>query len=119
MKIIKSQNYEKQYPDPSQFYLVVTPNEMGGWKVIHNIWPNTEHGGGQVLKNNLASKEEALQWAQQLSKGEQVVVDEVSSQQRYDDFVGTTASSKKEKKKRNEEPLHSLDIHCDGEDDGY
>ena len=34
------------------------------------------------------------------------------------DFIETTASSKK-KKKRDEEPLHSLDMHCDGEDDGY
>ena len=25
----------------------------------------------------------------------------------------------KKELKRNEEPLHSLDIHCDGEDDGY
>ena len=36
------------------------------------------------------------------------------------DFIETTASSKKKtKRKRDEKPLHSLDIHCDGEDDGY
>jgi hypothetical protein len=29
------------------------------------------------------------------------------------------STKKKKKLKRNCEPLHSLDIHCDGVDDGY
>ena len=44
----------------------------------------------------------------------------------YDELIdiGKQSISKKKKKrkrklKRNEEPLHSLDMHCDGEDDGY
>ena len=32
---------------------------------------------------------------------------------------GKQSTLPKKNKKRNEEPLHSLDIHCDGEDDGY
>jgi hypothetical protein len=41
----------------------------------------------------------------------------------YDELIEVgkkpTPSKKKSKRKRNEEPLHSLDMHCDGEDDGY
>ncbi len=35
------------------------------------------------------------------------------------DHVLVSFKKKDKKLKRNEEPLHSLDIHCDGEDDGY
>jgi len=34
-------------------------------------------------------------------------------------FEDSLQNKGKKKLKRNEEPLHSLDIHCDGEDDGY
>ena len=39
------------------------------------------------------------------------------------DFIETTSSSKKiikdKDKDKDKEPFHSLDTHCDGEDDGY
>lgn len=87
MKIITSQNYDQKYPNPRQFYLVVSPNGEGGWQVTHSIWPTTKHGGGQVLKSDFISKEEAASWAKSKSTGEKVVIDEVSGKQRYEDFV--------------------------------
>jgi hypothetical protein len=82
MKTIISQNYTQK-----QFYLVVTPNDEGGWQVVHNIWPNTEHGGGQVLKSDFVSKEQAVDWANSQSDGEKVVIDEISGRQRYNEFL--------------------------------
>ena len=89
MKIIESQNYSEKYPSPSQFYLVVSPNGAGGWQVAHNIWPSTEKGGGQVLKSDFLSREDAMSWAQEKSTGEKVVVDDISNKQRYNEFVGS------------------------------
>lgn len=85
MKVIKTSNYIKLAQ--TKFYLVVTPDDKGGWEVLHSIWPSTQHGGGQVIKDGFPSKEEAYRWASDFSKGEEVVIDEVSGQQRYDSFV--------------------------------
>ena len=84
MKTIKTSNYKQSQ---TKRYLVVTPDDKGGWEVIQNIWPSTQHGGGQVIRDEFPSKEEAYSWASRFSKGDEVVIDETSGQQRYDSFV--------------------------------
>ncbi|KKN17259.1 hypothetical protein LCGC14_0967650 [marine sediment metagenome] len=82
MKIIKTAKYKEAN------YLIVVPSDdvPGAWDVVHNIFPNMKHGTGQVIKPGIPSKEEAIEFANNLSSGEKVVVDETSFREHFDNW---------------------------------
>ena len=86
----------KQSRSPS--YLVLSPGPKG-WSVTDNIWSSGEHGGGQVLRDNFPSKNEAFTWAESLKNriidesnfwspdDIKIVVDDISAREHYKNWL--------------------------------